>query len=126
MGLDFSLGQLKRLRDKIDLKTTNIYLVLGDARKLPFRNEVFNAVTCSGALSEITDKKQVIGETGRVLKPHGKIAIMTMNKEEIPLLHSWAYNAKTLKNDLKVCGLKKIRVIILKPMYLIAIARKHS
>ena len=104
-GLDLSLGQLKQLRLK-SRGIVNIYLVLGDSRNLPFRPGLFNLVTCSGALSEIVDKKRVIKEMCDILSYGGKIVVMTFNGERIPLLRTWAYNTKKLEEDLGECGLK--------------------
>jgi len=107
----------------------NIYPVLGDARNLPglpFRPGPFNLITCFGALSEIVDKKRVIEEIYDVLSYGGKIVIMTFNGERIPLLRSWAYNVKKLKEDLEDCGLKNVRISEVKPFYIIARAEKHD
>ena len=56
VGLDLSLGQLRQLKAKLNREVVNIHLILGNARKLPFRNNSFNIVTCSGAPSEIMDE----------------------------------------------------------------------
>jgi len=63
-----------------------------------------------------------------VLSYDGRIAIMTFNKENIPLLRSWAYNAEELEKDLRDCRLKEIRLLKIKPFYIIAKAKKiiHS
>ena len=125
VGLDLSLGQLKQLQLKAR-GIANIHLVLGDARKLPFRGGSFDLITCSGALSEIIDKKYVIKEMYNVLSYDGRIAIMTFNKENIPLLRSWAYNAEELEKDLRDCRLKEIRLLKIKPFYIIAKAKKGN
>ena len=124
--LDASLGQLRQLKIKATSRILNINLVMGDARILPFRDNIFNIVTCSGALSEIPNKKQVIEEMQRVLKHDGRLVIMTMNSESIPLLYLWAYNTEKLKQDLEKYKLKKIRIIKIKPFYLIAKSEKQT
>ena len=50
VGLDLSLGQLRRLKEKLGSRMHNDYLDLGDSRKLPFRSSAFNIATCSGII----------------------------------------------------------------------------
>ena len=70
VGLDFSIGMLKAGESKIS-EHRNIVLVLADVGHLPFKKQVFNAVTCSHAFYELKGKTQenCLREIGRILKP---------------------------------------------------------
>src|SRR3989304_2623024 len=47
---------------------------LGDALEMPFANESFDVVWGQDAWCYVTDKKRLVKECHRVLKPHGTIA----------------------------------------------------
>lgn len=57
-------------------------LVLGDARKLPFKDELFASVFSISTLEHITSPKKVIKETFRVLKKNGIFAA-TIETDEV-------------------------------------------
>jgi ubiquinone/menaquinone biosynthesis C-methylase UbiE len=58
--------------------------VRGDARKLPFGDETFDAVCCFGALYLVPEPFGVAREMMRVLKPGGRIAILTSYARDAP------------------------------------------
>lgn len=83
-GIDISEGMLqvtrKRLR-KLGLMD-RVELYHGDAYKLPFVNETFDAVTMSFTL-ELLDTPEipkVLNEVRRVLKPGGRLGITSLSK----------------------------------------------
>jgi ubiquinone/menaquinone biosynthesis C-methylase UbiE len=49
----------------------------GDAEALPFRSETFDAVACLAALYLMNNPYTAVGEAVRVLKPGGRLAILT-------------------------------------------------
>ncbi|OOK78642.1 ubiE/COQ5 methyltransferase family protein [Mycobacterium kansasii] len=51
--------------------------VRGDARVLPFDDETFDAVCCFGALYLMPEPFDITREMLRVLRPGGRIAILT-------------------------------------------------
>ncbi len=57
-------------------------LVLGDARKMPFKNASFASVFSISTLEHITNPKKVINETFRVLKKNG-IFVATIETDEV-------------------------------------------
>jgi ubiquinone/menaquinone biosynthesis C-methylase UbiE len=69
-GGDFSIGMLKAVRSKIP-NHGSVFLVLADVAYLPFKKEVFNALTCSHAFYELKGETQdnCLQEIGRVLNP---------------------------------------------------------
>jgi ubiquinone/menaquinone biosynthesis C-methylase UbiE len=76
VGADFSLGMLKAGRSKMP-DHDSVFLVLADAAFLPFRDMIFDAVTCSHAFYELKGETQdrYLHEICRVLKP-GKPFLM--------------------------------------------------
>ena len=49
--------------------------IVGDARKIPFRSEIFDSILCTEVLEHMNEPKQVIQEINRVLKLHGKLLL---------------------------------------------------
>ncbi|WP_345105667.1 demethylmenaquinone methyltransferase [Streptomyces drozdowiczii] len=68
---DFSIGMLR------EGKKRNAWLpfTVGDATKLPFRDEVFDAVTISFGLRNVQDTDAALRELYRVTKPGGRVVI---------------------------------------------------
>ena len=78
-GIDISqrmLEQAKKLTEKEGL--TNIYLSKADAEKLPFSDNYFDAICCSGALHYFTNTYKALKEMRRVLKPNSPLIVMTL------------------------------------------------
>jgi ubiquinone/menaquinone biosynthesis C-methylase UbiE len=78
IGLDLSPQMLERAvrlaaRERLD----NIYYLRGSALSLPFMPEVFDAVTCCGALQLFTDQDRAVGEIARVLRIAGDFVCQT-------------------------------------------------
>ncbi|WP_205874514.1 class I SAM-dependent methyltransferase [Mycobacterium camsae] len=75
VGFDISEPMLTRaVQDNSGPRTC---YVRGDARELPFGDETFDAVCCFGALYLIPEPFRVAHEMIRVLRPGGRIAILT-------------------------------------------------
>jgi ubiquinone/menaquinone biosynthesis C-methylase UbiE len=78
VGFDLSRQMLERavrLTAKEGLR--NVYYIRGSALSLPFRSEVFDAVTCCGALQLFQDQDQAMGQIARVLKTQGEFVCQT-------------------------------------------------
>jgi ubiquinone/menaquinone biosynthesis C-methylase UbiE len=78
VGLDLSpqmLARAVRLTQKERL--ANVYYIRGSALSLPFRPEVFDAVTCCGALQLFQDQDRAVGEIARVLRINGDFVCQT-------------------------------------------------
>ena len=76
-GVDFSIGMLKVGKSKI-INHDSIFLVLADVACLPFKNMIFDAVTCSHAFYELKGLTQdyCLCEIVRVLKPSRPFLMM--------------------------------------------------
>ncbi|MFN2536684.1 MAG: demethylmenaquinone methyltransferase [Mycobacteriales bacterium] len=69
VGCDFSLGMLRQGGGK------GIDLVAGDALKLPFADEAFDAVTISFGLRNVASPLDGLRELRRVTKPGGRLVV---------------------------------------------------
>src|SRR5437763_330556 len=75
VGLDASRSMLEQaLNEGVP---SNVAYVRGDATRLPFDDESFDAVCCFAALYFISDPLRALDEMARVLRPGGRVAIMT-------------------------------------------------
>lgn len=82
VGLDISVPMLTRaVQDNSGPRTC---YVRGDAGTLPFDDETFDAVCCFGALYLMPEPFQVAREMVRVLRPGGRVAILTSYASRIP------------------------------------------
>ncbi len=71
IGFDLSETMLRQLQKSAKEKGIPLTLVLGDACRLPFANEVFDVVTNYGAINGYTDIEGALSEMCRVMKPGG-------------------------------------------------------
>lgn len=75
VGIDFSEVALNYARS---LKL-NIEFILADAHFLPCKDQSFDYVVCLGSLEHFSDKKKVLKEISRVLKPDGSVFMLLPN-----------------------------------------------
>lgn len=68
---DFSIGMLKVGK----VRHPYLPLTAGDATKLPFRDDVFDAVTISFGLRNVQETDAALRELYRVTKPGGRVVI---------------------------------------------------
>ncbi|MEW2354502.1 methyltransferase domain-containing protein [Spirillospora sp. NPDC029432] len=83
VGLDLAEGMLARAaRDTADPR---VGYVRGDAVDLPFRDGSFDAVCCFGALYLIDDPWRALDSMVRVLRPGGRLVVLTSRRPGLPL-----------------------------------------
>jgi len=79
VACDFSLGMLQagqsRLAARKQRNPGQLGLVAGDALRLPFRDEAFDAVTISFGLRNVADPEQGLAEMRRVTRPGGRLVV---------------------------------------------------
>jgi demethylmenaquinone methyltransferase/2-methoxy-6-polyprenyl-1,4-benzoquinol methylase len=78
VGLDFSAGMI----DEGRRRQPKIEFVEGDAEKLPFGDDEFDAVTISFGLRNVEHPKVALAEMYRVLKPGGRLVICEFSKPQ--------------------------------------------
>jgi demethylmenaquinone methyltransferase/2-methoxy-6-polyprenyl-1,4-benzoquinol methylase len=92
IGLDFSWGMLQVAKKKVrELK--NVFLVEGDAARLPFKTSTFDAVSCSHAFYELKGESQdmCLREIRRVLKQGRPFLMMEHDIPKNPLVRILFY-----------------------------------
>jgi SAM-dependent methyltransferase len=70
----------------------NLHWICGDAIDLPFCAQCFDTVFLNGVFNLFADKRALIGELRRVLKPHSQILIADLCSDA-PLPHHFAEEA---------------------------------
>jgi demethylmenaquinone methyltransferase/2-methoxy-6-polyprenyl-1,4-benzoquinol methylase len=85
-GIDISSGMLEVTKRKLEQANLmdRVELYCGDAANLPYGNSVFNAVFTSFTL-ELFDTPEILKvlyEIKRVLKPEGRLGVVSMSKED--------------------------------------------
>jgi len=81
VGIDVSEPMLAKARKKSENNNLNIDFQKGDATKLKFADNSFDAVFSMAALEFIKDLKKAFNEMKRVVKPGGKILLGTITKD---------------------------------------------
>jgi len=84
-GLDFSEEMLKIAESK-NSKNSGIQFLLGDAMKIPFPDENFDAVTIGFGLRNVQNLNRCLQEILRVLKPGGVMVCLDVGKVRLPVI----------------------------------------
>jgi SAM-dependent methyltransferase len=86
VGIDASRTMLERgAAELVAAGLPNLALIRGDATALPFPDATFDAVCCFAALHLFADPFAGLDEMRRVLRPGGRIALMTSVRRQITL-----------------------------------------
>ncbi len=86
VGIDASRTMLERGGAELRrAATSNVTLIRGDATELPFGDASFDATCCFAALHLFPDPFAGLDEMARVLRPGGRIALMTSVRREVTL-----------------------------------------
>ncbi len=126
VGMDLSKDMLKNAKDKLQIGQNNTFLLIGDAEKIPFKDNVFDAAFCSGTLHHASSPQKVVNELVRVIKSQKYVVIMEPNWL-FPTNFIAALSKRVEKNALKMrkknlkrwgiqSGLKELKVTNL-PVY---------
>ena len=99
-GIDISGGMVGRTRERLDRASllNRVELYRGDATKLLFDDKTFDAVFISFTL-ELFDSPEisvVLGEIRRVLKPGGRLGVVSLSKANVNStsvrIYEWMHN----------------------------------
>jgi ubiquinone/menaquinone biosynthesis C-methylase UbiE len=86
VGIDASRTMLERGAAELRAAgLANLGLIRGDATRLPFDDASFDAVCCFAALHLFADPFGGLDEMRRVLRPGGRIALMTSVRRQVTL-----------------------------------------
>ncbi len=82
VGVDFCPEMLEKARSKVakSEKRDVIHLTLGDALRLPFTDNTFDAVTIGFGLRNVADLQDAFREMARVVKPGGRIVTLELTR----------------------------------------------
>ena len=88
VGIDVAKEMLKIGRDKITRKNLNeiIQLIPGDASKIPFSDNKFDAITIAFGIRNVKEPHQALDEMCRVLKSAGRVIILEFSLPENVIL----------------------------------------
>lgn len=77
-GLDISRTMIRfaRMRQRFERHRARMTFIEGDAMKLPFADQTFDAVTGHSFLYLVPDVERVLAEVARVLRPGGRCAFL--------------------------------------------------
>jgi len=75
VACDFSLGMLRAGVERLGAQTGPVRFVAGDALRLPFGDQAFDAVTISFGLRNVADPGAALAEMFRVTRPGGRLVI---------------------------------------------------
>jgi ubiquinone/menaquinone biosynthesis C-methylase UbiE len=78
-GIDIDAYSLRRLK----LKNKNVTVLQADARKIPFKNDLFDGVIMVEVLDYISQLDQALGECWRVLKPGSPLVLSFGNQASL-------------------------------------------
>jgi ubiquinone/menaquinone biosynthesis C-methylase UbiE len=85
VGIDASTTMLARGVAEMPSRPPNLVLIRGNAVELPFRHATFDGVSCFAALHLFSDPFVALDEMRRVLRPGGRVAIMTSVRRQATL-----------------------------------------
>lgn len=76
------------------LVNERVFLVHGDATKLPFPSSVFDGCWSVQALQHVPDFEQAVVEAERILRPNGRFACYALNRAKLIELAYWLSGRK--------------------------------
>ncbi len=100
LGLDNSKEMLDQASD--------IIKILGDATKMGFKNESFDAVVYIASLEFIEDYRMAIEEAVRVIKPKGMILILMLNPKSNYFKLEYYDEDSYIRKNIKHVNVEKI------------------
>jgi len=83
-GIDISMGMLEKAVEYAEERGIgNVCFARSMAEKLPFTDDVFDGVTCSGVLHLFQDTAEALNEMARVMKKGARLVVQTFVKQDL-------------------------------------------
>lgn len=146
-GIDISSGMLKVTRRRLERARliNRVELYCGDAANLPYDDNAFDAVFMSFTLElfDTPEIPKVLQEIKRVLKPGGRLGVVSMSREDgasiLLRLYEWAHKKwpryidcrpiyveeSLIDEGYKIQGKEKIRLIGLPGELVVGVSVPH-
>ena len=107
-AFDLSQRMLKRANRRV--KGNRVHYVAADLLRLPYSDGFFDAIVCGWVLEHLPDPRPGLRELTRILRPGGKLLLMTTEDTiagamTSSLWHCRTYNRQELKKACEECGL---------------------
>lgn len=91
VGIDISPEAIKVAQERVaGHRLTNAQFQIADAHQLPFPDNTFDRITSRLGVMFFADLPRALEEMGRVLKPHGRIALLAWGPMEQPYFDTMA------------------------------------
>ena len=91
-GIDISMSMLEKATEYAREKgIKNIHFARANVERLPFPDDAFDWVTCTGALHTFPDTGKALSEMARVMKKGAKLAVLTFLKQGLPTLKNMSW-----------------------------------
>lgn len=119
-GLDQSPDQLKRARRKLG---DRVQWYRGDAERLPFADDSFDAVWSSGSIEYWPDPAAAIGEIRRVARPGAPVLVVGPHEpslwpfRKVANAIMWFYDEDQATEWFEAAGLKSVEHLTVGPWY---------
>ncbi|MCP4540946.1 MAG: class I SAM-dependent methyltransferase [Chloroflexi bacterium] len=110
IGLDLSRRMLHQAVQRTAQFADRLTYIWQDARKLPFDDGTFDAVTCLEALEFTPDPRAILVELVRVLRPGGVLLVTNRIGREAKLLPGRAFPRKEFERQLNESPLEDVKV----------------
>lgn len=136
VGCDLSPAMLAYAAERARAEgLASLALLRGDALRLPFPGEAFDAANCCGALHLFPDESRALAELRRVLRPGGRLTLAVFRAGEGPRAARWvarqrrwlgvaAYTPPGLAGLLEAAGFASPRILHAGLRWLLAVAEK--
>jgi SAM-dependent methyltransferase len=90
------IGQAKAIA--FDRRMTNISFQVGESERLPFKDGIFNIVTCRIAAHHFVDVRGFLSEVQRVLAPGGRFLLADSCSPEDSEINRWHNHIEKLRD----------------------------
>jgi SAM-dependent methyltransferase len=110
IGLDLSRRMLRHAVQRTAQFSDRLTYIWQDARKLPFEDDTFDAVSCLEALEFTPDPQEVLVELVRVLRPGGVLLVTNRIGRDARLLPGRVFPRDEFKQVLREFPLEDVKV----------------